>query len=167
MPSVNVELRAFNAKYSQSRFLCRMSRSLVLVIVQFACIAFFIVTGPIWAHSMLGLLIEIGGIALGLWAIITMKWEKLSVFPEPRKDGKLLKSGPYQLIRHPMYTAVLLVCGTLAVDRFEEAGLAVFVVLLFNQLMKLRHEERLLIKHYGEDYYAYMANSYALIPYVF
>ncbi len=150
-----------------SDFLCAMSRSSVLVFVQFACIAFFFLTGSIWAHSPLGLAIEGLGIGLGVWAIVVMKWSQLSVFPEPRSDGKLLKTGPYRILRHPMYTAVLLVCGSLAFDRLDEAGFAVYALLVFNQLMKLRFEEKLLLKHYGEGYATYMEETYAILPYIY
>jgi len=144
-----------------------VSRSQTLVFVQFACIGFFLITGSWWAHSILGLAIELIGIFIGLWAIGVMGRFQLTVFPEPRQNAKLLESGPYAVIRHPMYTSVLLVCGSLAFDRMELEGVAVFAVLLFNQLMKLRYEEKLLRRHFGEPYAEYMQRTSAILPYIF
>ena len=157
----------FSTQYSSTQYFSLVSRSSIYVLVQFACIGFFLVTGPIFAHSFFGLLIEIIGLVIGLWAIAIMGLPKLTVFPEPKADGKLLRRGPYSVIRHPMYTAVILVCGSLALDRFEEAGLAVFAVLVINQLMKLRYEEKLLLRHFGQDYADYMKDTWAVLPYVF
>lgn len=144
-----------------------MKRSQVLVFVQFACIGFFLVSGPAFARHSWALGIELVGLAIGIWAVITMGLGKISVFPEPRHNSTLLERGPYRWIRHPMYTAVLLVCGSLAGDRMEEAGIAVFVVLVFNQLRKLRYEEHLLTLHFGEDYLAYKERTWAILPYLF
>ena len=144
-----------------------MARSAVLVFVQFACIGFFLFTGPWYASGVLGITIEVIGLVLGIWAIAAMRLQHLSVFPDPKPDSVLVERGPYAQIRHPMYTAVLLVCGALAFDRMNEASIAVYFVLLFNQLMKLRYEEKLLLKKYKEEYFEYMRRTSALLPKIF
>ena len=51
------------------------------------------------------------GGALGLWALAAMPIRQLRVVPETHPRGRLVRSGPYRMIRHPMYSAVLLVAA--------------------------------------------------------
>jgi protein-S-isoprenylcysteine O-methyltransferase Ste14 len=74
--------------------------------------------------------------------------------------------GPYALIRHPIYTAVIL----LAIGLFllvETLGAAIGVaVFVLGCWIKLRQEEVLMIGQFPEAYPAYMARTRRLIPFV-
>jgi protein-S-isoprenylcysteine O-methyltransferase Ste14 len=142
-----------------------MSKSQILVLVQFSCIAFFVYRGGVFVHHPMLLVIEIIGIMLGVWAIAAMRIEHLSIFPEPKATGALRENGPYRWIRHPMYTAVLLTCLALALESARLLDAVVFAVLFLNQWIKLRYEETLLLNRYDE-YAAYMQRTKALIPFV-
>lgn len=143
-----------------------MSKSSILVIVQFSCITYFVFSGSVLSSNWLLLAIQVTGIAVGIWAIMVMKPMKVSVFPEPKPEAELLKSGPYQLIRHPMYTAILLTCFPIVVDRFAILDILVFCVLLVNQVIKLNYEERLLRAKF-QDYEDYSKSTWRLIPFVY
>ena len=141
-----------------------VTKSKVLVIIQFACLIYFVLSGRI-PQAWYLILAVILGLGLGLWALLIMRESKFSVFPEPKQGSQLIEKGPYQFIRHPMYTSILLVCGALALDR-GGALFLLFLVLLINQLVKLKHEEGLLIEQFP-DYAHYMKRTKALIPYLF
>lgn len=106
------------------------------------------------------------GILLGLWAIVVMNQGTLSIFPEPKKTGSLITGGPYQFIRHPMYTAILLVCLALTLADPTLIKGILYLVLLANQLVKLHVEEKMLIERYPE-YEAYIKTTKKIIPYLF
>ena len=64
----------------------------------------------LWPHdaaSVAGFVFLIAGLALALWAFISMRRSNFSVMPEPVSGGELVERGPYRLIRHPMYTCLL------------------------------------------------------------
>ncbi|MFM2121426.1 MAG: hypothetical protein RL722_2894 [Pseudomonadota bacterium] len=57
---------------------------------------------------------------LGLWALASNRPGNFHIRPLPKADGELVQHGPYRWIRHPMYSAVLLLGASLA----RSAGLA-------------------------------------------
>jgi protein-S-isoprenylcysteine O-methyltransferase Ste14 len=83
------------------------------------------------------------------------------------KDGhELVRSGPYALVRHPIYAGMLLaLAGTaLMVGKWRALiGLALVVVAL---LRKLTVEERFMTEQFGEVYAHYRAEVSALIPFL-
>jgi protein-S-isoprenylcysteine O-methyltransferase Ste14 len=139
--------------------------SYTLVIVQFACLGYLVATGP-WLARGAWLLVEASGLLLGAWALLSMRWSRLAVVPDPRPDVELVAHGPYRWVRHPMYAALLLVglawVGTLATP----ARWAVWGLLLVNLVVKLSYEERLLAAALP-GYAAYRARTWRLLPRVF
>lgn len=140
--------------------------SFLLVFVQFSLLLFFALSGNLLARQWPLLFTESLGIALALWAIVVMNYHTLSIFPEPKRNGNLIVSGPYQFIRHPMYTAILLVCLSLVVADQSVLKWCMFTLLTVNQLIKLHVEETMLLKHYPE-YEGYRKVTKKLIPFVY
>jgi protein-S-isoprenylcysteine O-methyltransferase Ste14 len=136
-----------------------------LVSIQFICIGLILVSGGPFARSLPLLIVEIAGILLGVWAIIVMGWRNVNVSPLVKRDARLVTRGPYAVIRHPMYSAVLLTIWPLIIDRSSLFRLAVGVILTADLLMKIRYEEGLLKKRFPE-YEAYMKVTKRLIPFV-
>jgi len=114
-----------------------------------------------------GLALALGGWALRYLSIWTLgrffTWQ-VSILSEHR----LVRHGPYRLLRHPSYTGgalalfgPLLLIGT---------GIGLAVAAAFYMPMLLRRiqvEERTLARHFGGDYVRYRAHSYRLIPLVY
>ena len=140
-------------------------RGAVLFGVQVLCIAYILLTG-FWLASPAWVWLEILGAALGALAVATMKPRHLSPFPEPRHDIRLVTRGPYRWIRHPMYSAVLVVTLALVIDRLTLAHWIVWFVLLGDLLLKLQYEEALLARRFPE-YAAYRQRTKRLIPFVY
>ena len=112
------------------------------------------------------LVVEIAGIVLGAWAIVAQRFVNFNVTPDVKVEGFLVERGPYAVIRHPMYAALILIGLALVADSFTGPRLLMLVVLLVDLLVKLRYEEGLLSAHYPQ-YAAYMDRTYRLLPYVF
>lgn len=138
-------------------------RSLALVALQLALLLGLAATGPWWPAATTARVLVLAGLALGLWAVLTMRLRHLRATPEPAAGATLLRHGPYRWIRHPMYSATLLVvagwlAGSVNLAR-AGMGLALLVVLV----VKLGYEERLL-RAYFSDYPAYAARTRRLVP---
>lgn len=138
----------------------------LLVLIQFAGIFYFIVTGTLYPTSSIVFGLELLALFIGLWAIVSMKLHTLTVLPSVKKGGRLCTSGPYRLIRHPMYTAVILFLLGLLVNEYTPVGLLVFVVVLVDLLVKINVEEKLLLAHYAE-YKVYMKRTKRILPFVY
>jgi len=82
------------------------------------------------------------------------------------KDHQLVRTGPYRLIRHPLYTAMLgMFAGTAIVSGQYHAliGVALGVYAYWS---KIRIEERALGEAFGAEYADYKRHSRALIPWL-
>ena len=85
---------------------------------------------------------------------------------ELKKGHELITKGTYKYIRHPIYSGFLMMfLGTaLAIGRI--GGFIGLLVLFTGFWIKLKQEERLMIKHFGNKYLDYKKRTKALIPYV-
>jgi len=83
-----------------------------------------------------------------------------------KRDHELVRSGPYALVRHPIYTGVLLalVGSALAVDKWR--GLLGLLLIAAGFIRKIFVEERFMLTEFGEVYAKYRAEVPALIPFV-
>lgn len=140
--------------------------SYVLVIVQFVTLLVLIATGLHVPIHPIGWVLGVGGLVLGLWAILTMRLDRVRVFPTVRKGSDLVTTGPYLWIRHPMYTSLLMIGGTFALNNHQSWRWGVWGLLFVNQIVKLLYEEKLLQAEFS-DYRRYMAHSKRLIPFIF
>ncbi len=120
---------------------------------------------PAWAAA--GLLLFLLGAALGIAA-----WRALGRWYAPDVDilpgQRLIKSGPYGLVRHPMYAALLLAMPTVPLLLRSLWALALCLVLIAPALwLRIREEEALLLATFGDEYRAYAARTWRLVPFVF
>lgn len=83
-----------------------------------------------------------------------------------KEDHAIVRTGPYGIVRHPIYTGlVLALIGSFVVEP-TVAALAGLIALTIGLIVKIRQEERLLTEHFGAAYEAYRNDVPALIPYV-
>ena len=141
-------------------------KSYTLVFVQFACLAAILLTGPLLAPQPPLLALEVAAVALGVWAVLTVRLDKVQIVPDPHPDAQLVRSGPYRWIRHPMYAAVLLGALALVLAQPTPVRWGLWLILLADLLIKLHYEERLLAQHFA-GYEDYQAESKRLVPYVY
>jgi len=141
-------------------------RSYLLVGIQFGCLGFLFLTGPLIPEYRGWVFMELLGGGLGVWAIWAMKVRHLQVLPDIKQGNPLTTRGPYEMIRHPMYTAVLLVSLAVVGDAFSWERLGVWIILVVDLLVKLNIEEKLLVEHFP-DYSGYQLRTTRLIPWIY
>jgi len=144
----------------------KFMKSLILTSIQYLCLAWILYTNPwLTAHSIL-VVIQVAGLVLGIWSIVEMSKSKLNITPVPREGAILIASGPYKLIRHPMYMALILSLFPMLAMDHGIVNLLVFGVFLCNMIFKLSYEEQLLHNRFPE--YGEMAfRSWRLIPWIY
>ena len=112
-----------------------------------------------------GAAITAGGLLFAVWARrhLGKNWSQAVTLKE---GHELITSGPYALVRHPIYTGLLLGFVGCAVARGEWRGLLA-VALVFGALWhKLKLEEKWMRVQFGQSYEAYSRRVTALVPYV-
>lgn len=121
-----------------------------LVIAQFVLIAVLVVwpAGSLWPRGPVTIIIAgaliLAGAIVGVVAGTTLG-SNLTPSPIPRQGGSLETSGIYGLVRHPIYSALLLVGLGLVVSGGSTGHLVAFVMLAMLLGFKARAEERMLV----------------------
>ncbi len=114
--------------------------------------------------TVLAIALALGSAWLGAEAIRTLG-KQWSLQARITQDHDLITSGPYRIVRHPIYTAMLglLVATGLVFSRpiGLAAGLLTFVA---GTALRVRVEERLLRSTFGETYDAYARQVPAVLP---
>lgn len=84
-----------------------------------------------------------------------------------KQDHHVVDSGPYAIVRHPIYTGLLIAAFATAIDRGTSVALAGAVMLLVAFWIKARLEEQFLRSELGAQAYdAYAHKTAMLIPFV-
>ncbi len=117
------------------------------------------------AHPLLpiaGLVLCLLGFALAIWARVHLgrNWGMpMSLKAEP----DLVTSGPYRVIRHPIYSGIMLaMLGAACVG--GAPWLVAFVLTTPYFIYSALTEERMLVQQFPEQYPAYRQRTKALIP---
>jgi protein-S-isoprenylcysteine O-methyltransferase Ste14 len=119
--------------------------------------------GP--ALGVLSDLVVLAGAAFTVWARVTLgrNWSAEVTF---KQDHELIESGPYALVRHPIYTGLLFMALGTAINYGRAIGFAVLLSLCGGLWWKARQEERMMSSHFPEAYAEYRARVRAIIPFV-
>lgn len=140
--------------------------NLILTLIQYTSLIAFLFLTPFKAEGIGWFIIEVSGILLGIWAIWVMNESKIHIMPKPRTGARLIRKGPYGVIRHPMYAAIILSLTPLIVTHFDWIRFFILAVLYVNLIFKLTFEESLL-REYFTDYDEYRKSSWKLLPYLY
>jgi protein-S-isoprenylcysteine O-methyltransferase Ste14 len=99
-----------------------------------------------------------------LWAVYSLSYlrNRFSIVPEVRG---LVTSGPYRLVRHPIYFGEIVAGLGLVVPTLLSLHFLVFAVFVGAQLLRTRFEERVLRSAYP-TYETYARHTPRLIPFV-
>lgn len=124
-----------------------------------------------WTHSLhtgmafinTGAVLTALGIAYAVWARVYLgtNW---SGTPALKEKHELVTSGPYALVRHPIYTGMLV-----AIFGSSLASPLWFVVFIAAGVVFVRRigiEEKLMMKTFPNEYPAYKKRTWALVPWV-
>lgn len=136
-----------------------------MVILQFTMLGLLIFTGPIVPGKWWALLLMVMGGFTGLWAIWTIRLGNLSIMPYVKEGGKMVAKGPYQFIRHPMYTGLILIAWALVGGYYTPTRLIFAIVLTLALVIKLHLEETYLKKAF-QPYSEYTRQTKKLIPFI-
>lgn len=126
-------------------------------------------TWPLTPHTdsarIIGAALCVLGLLVTLWARRTLgaNWSSEVAF---KRGHELIKKGPYQFVRHPIYTGLLLMCLGSAVPAGQLRSWLGFLLLVAGFWIKLRQEERLMLRHFPDQYPAYRREVKALVPFV-
>lgn len=126
---------------------------------------FILLSGPFLSNTVITGMVQLFGLLLIIWAILTRRTAG------KKHDHKLpggyffVDHGPYEIIRHPIYTGFLLIMLMVVEIQFTLFRLIALAILCGAIFMKILREEYFM-KQEVPEYGDYIRKTKALIPYL-
>jgi protein-S-isoprenylcysteine O-methyltransferase Ste14 len=112
-----------------------------------------------------GIALEAAAAMLGVWARLHLG-KNWSAAITAKVGHQLIRTGPYRLLRHPIYTAMFGIYTGIAIASGEWHAAAGVALLTVAYWRKIRLEEQNLERVFGAEYQDFRTHSWALIPWV-
>lgn len=124
---------------------------------------------PFVPHSPMvadiGLALTIAGVGCAIWARFTLgrNWSGTVTV---KQNHELIRSGPYSIVRHPIYSSILLAFFGTVLAIGQVRGLTALAIIVLTFRLKSLTEESFMVQQFGARYVTYKREVKALIPYV-
>ncbi len=116
--------------------------------------------------TIAGACMIIAGISFRAWAVHSLgKYFTATV--QIKEDHRLIKTGPYRIVRHPSYTGAFMAIIAGGVILGSLTGFIIScIAMIIAYYVRIGIEEKELIARFGDDYLAYKRDTKMMIPYV-
>jgi protein-S-isoprenylcysteine O-methyltransferase Ste14 len=124
------------------------------------------VTPQTTAFGAAGLALNLAGVLFAIWARLMLGRNWSGTIMQVKQDHQLIQTGPYAVVRHPIYTGFLAAFLGSALTR---GTLAAYLALVFATgavLIRVGIEEGLMRDTFGEAHAAWRRRTKRLIPFV-
>ena len=116
--------------------------------------------------GMCGAIVSTSGVAFAIWARKTLG-DNWSGNVTIKREHELIQSGPYKIVRHPIYTGFEICFLGAAVTIGQLKGFAALGIIFLNHLNKIKLEEKIMCEQFPEEYARYSKRVKRLIPFIF
>lgn len=121
---------------------------------------------PPWWRLLVSVAMFVLAIALS-WTSSRALTGQLRIDAALGADHHLVRSGPYALVRNPIYTSMLLVdCATGVIVTPWQLFLPAIALFVIGTEIRVRTEEKLLAQRFGEEFREYKSQIRAYIPFL-
>ncbi|UCE29028.1 MAG: isoprenylcysteine carboxylmethyltransferase family protein [Candidatus Bathyarchaeota archaeon] len=123
-----------------------------------------------WAYLGLPLELRMVGLVLGIVSVPYAYWvgqtlaNLYSFTVEVQKEHKLITTGPYKRVRHPLYAATLLFLIGQALISDNWLFLVIVLATVPGFIVRIEKEEGMMIEEFGDEYRDYMKRTGRLLP---
>ena len=121
--------------------------------------------GVLLTPQPIAIALQLVAVALMIWARVTFGRRSFHAAANPTAGG-LVTSGPYRIIRHPIYTAACLFGWSAIVVHWSLVSVALGILLILGALVRIMCEEPLVKQKYPE-YVEYAKVTKRMVPYLF
>jgi len=131
------------------------------------CLAYiFTYSAAAWWQYALALVFCVAGCTLA-WTAVKHLGKQLRLTAGLYEDHELVHTGPYAIVRHPIYAALLcMLLATIAVLTRWEWAIVALVLFIAGTEIRVRTEDRLLASRFPEAFAEYRRKVPAYLPFV-
>lgn len=123
-----------------------------------------------WTKNVLliwiGAVFVISGLACVIWARRSLA-DNWSAYTSLKKDHRLIQTGPYKIVRHPIYAGLLAMFVGTALAVGSVAAILSVLLAFWSFQIRIRLEEKLLITHFPHEYTRYKFKTKSMIPFIY
>ncbi len=146
--------------------------AVIMVVVGIPAIILYLLAPPwwTWTHLPLGEWVQWIGAILAILPIFYLIWvhrhldTQWSIALEIQEDHKLITTGPYKRVRHPMYLGIFIYTIGLCLISLDILVILFFVYSIWVNYRRIPSEEQMMIDQFGDEYLEYMKRTGRLIP---
>lgn len=132
--------------------------------IQLIIVLYLIVSGNFFSWSPIVIACQLFAVGLASWARFSFQRGQFSIHAQPA-EGKLLAVGPYRFIRHPMYSAALLLVWSSILGHLSLVNVLIGVFATIVAVIRIRTEEGFLRENFS-DYSEYSKKTKRIIPFI-
>lgn len=121
-------------------------------------------THSLFSSSVIVIAAQLLAVGVAIWARRSFPTKTFRVDATPSAET-VIRRGPYRLIRHPIYSAALLLIWAAVLSHLSKWTMAIGVVVTIVAAIRVVFEERFLRDRYPE-YAAYAQVTKAIVPYL-
>ena len=170
------QIKAVHTKNTQrlepagSRILRALTFLVVIVLLSTTRIPLRWLYRPLWRPGLwpfwLGAVLTVCGLLFAVWARehLGRNWSRSVTI---KQDHELITTGPYAVLRHPIYTGILAGFLGVAIAISQVRGFVALALVFLVFRIKLGMEEQWMHSQFGETYATYVRRTAALVPYLF
>lgn len=118
------------------------------------------------ATHWMAIALAAAGAGLAVWARLSLgtNWSARVTI---KQQHELVRSGPYAVVRHPIYSGLLLMVLGTAVEIGQVRGFLALALAFTGWFLKSRTEDAFMEQHFGGEYLQYKQQVKGLIPGIF
>jgi len=137
----------------------------ILVFLQFGLIGLMLLFSTGIFSSLVGLGIFFVGLVVGIFALLQNRLGNFNIQPKMKENAKLITTGIYAYVRHPMYLSLILMMLGVWVSSPTFLETLFMLLLILTLLLKAKKEESIWLQE-NEAYVAYKKRSKLLLPFI-
>jgi protein-S-isoprenylcysteine O-methyltransferase Ste14 len=144
----------------------------IVTVIGGAGLILYLLSPPwwVWTRLPLGELVKWLGIVIAIAPLFYLVWvhqhldTQWSIALELQEDHKLITSGPYSRVRHPMYLGIFVYTAGLILIASDLLVSLFFAFSIWVNYRRIPGEEEMMIEQFGDEYRDYMKRTGRLIP---
>ena len=144
----------------------------IITIIGGAGLILYLLSPPWWTWTRLplGEIVQWVGIAMAIPPLFYLVWvhrhldSQWSIALELQDDHKLITSGPYSRVRHPMYLGIFVYTAGLILISLDLLVFIFFAFSIYVNYRRIPSEEQMMMDQFGEEYREYMSRTGRLFP---